>query len=77
MTRYDRDPAKRAVEWITKTMQLAGITRFELARRLKIRHPNVYDALKGDRNLMMSTLFGYIEACGYEIVELRVRKKKT
>ena len=57
-------------------MQLAGVTRFDLARRLKINHTNVYAVLRGRRNMLMSTLFGYIEACGYEVVELRVRKKK-
>jgi hypothetical protein len=67
--------SSRVKEWVEKTMQLAGVDKHELARRLNSSYSVVRRTLGKNNNIMAGTLFRYIEACGYEVVELRVRKK--
>jgi DNA-binding phage protein len=68
-------PAERASEWILHAMREAGVNQSQLSRQSGIARAAVCRALKGRRNLRVSSIFGLIEACGFEIVELRVRRK--
>jgi transcriptional regulator with XRE-family HTH domain len=65
----------RAAAWIAKAMAMAGVNQSELARRMGVQASYVSRMLKARNNMPIGTLFRAIDACGLEIVELRVRKK--
>lgn len=71
----DLEPRFRVAEWIEKAMKEAGIGQRELAERMGVQRPTASRIVNGKRNIRVDTLFDAIEACGFEIVELRVRKK--
>jgi transcriptional regulator with XRE-family HTH domain len=68
-------PREMSVKWVKKLMEREGINQTKLAARMGV-HPNAVSRILSKRFTMkVTTLFRCIEACEYEIVELRVKKK--
>lgn len=66
---------ERPVEWIRHAMQLSGVSPTQLSRRMQTGHSHLSRILSLKKDFRVSTLFSIIAACGFEIVELRVRRK--
>lgn len=62
-------------EKICEYMQLEGITRTELAKRLDVTKGYITQILSGSRNVTLRTLAAVADALGYE-VKLRLRRLK-
>lgn len=69
------NPSEKSAAWIAKAMKLAGISQKELARRMGVAPSSVCTILSGKHRMRVDTLFRMIEACGFEIQELRAKKK--
>lgn len=68
-------PRERAAVMVFKALQLSGKTDAEIARTLGMSQGNLRKYVKGSRSMQIDTLFRIVEACGLEIVELRVKKR--
>ena len=65
-----------AAKWLDGAMKYSGISQAELAKRAKMSQQHLSKILSGkagEPNLR--TIERLIQACGCEIVELRVRKR--
>ena len=72
----DHDCVVRAGLMIERAITFVGISQHELARRVQLQsHSGVSKMVNGKRDMRVSTLFQLIDACGLDIVELRVRRK--
>ncbi len=68
-------PRERAAQMVYKALQLSGKTDSEIARTLGMSQGNLAKYVKGRRAMQIDTLFRIVEACGLEIIELRVKKR--
>ena len=66
---------EKQAHWIEHAMSISHLNVSELANRLHITHSYLYRILSLKTDVRLSTLFKIIDACGFEIVELRVRRK--
>jgi transcriptional regulator with XRE-family HTH domain len=62
--------------WICHAMDKAGLTQGELAKRSGINSGNLSQYANGRRIPTLRLLVEILEACGLEIVELRVKLLK-
>ncbi|HWH59313.1 MAG TPA: helix-turn-helix transcriptional regulator [Terriglobales bacterium] len=75
-SRMTQTPRERAALMVYKALQMSGKTDSEIARALGMSQGNLTKYVKGYRAMQIDTLFRIVEACGLEIVELRVRKRQ-
>lgn len=81
VSRYNTTDQQKgyASQWLYKAMQFAGISQSTLVRRTSNRNKSTHSfislVLNGKRQPRIDKLIQYIEACGLEIVELKVRKR--
>ena len=68
-------PNERAAEMISKAMIEAGFTQLDLAPASGLSRSTICNILAAKRGISVTTLFTAVEACGFEIIELRVRRK--
>lgn len=66
---------ERAALIIFQALQKSGKTDSEIARSIGMSQGNLAKYVKGCRAMQIDTLFRIVEACGLEIVELRVIKR--
>lgn len=70
-------PRERAAMIVYKALQMSGKSDSEIARTLGMSQGNLAKYMKGYRSMQIDTLFRIVEACGLEIIELRVRKRTS
>lgn len=68
-------PRERAAAMVYKALQMSGKTDSEIAHALGMSQGNLTKYVKGYRTMQIDTLFRIVEACGLEIIELRVKKR--
>jgi transcriptional regulator with XRE-family HTH domain len=74
MSRSLRKAGEYSARWVSKAMAEAGVSQLELARRLGIASSGISRAVNGRHDLRLATLLRILDACGLEVVELRVRR---
>jgi transcriptional regulator with XRE-family HTH domain len=59
---------------IGKAISLSGLSQKEIADRAGMDASNLVKYTKGTKGMTVAVLFRIVEACGLEVIELRVRK---
>lgn len=65
-----------ASRWLGHALERSGITQTALAEKSGISRAHICRILKGSRAVSLRTLIHLIEACGFEIIELRVKPRE-
>jgi transcriptional regulator with XRE-family HTH domain len=68
------NPRERAAQMVGKAISLSGLTQKEIAERAGMDASNLVKYTKGNKGMTVDVLFRIVEACGLEVIELRVRK---
>jgi transcriptional regulator with XRE-family HTH domain len=67
---------QRAGLMLLRAIAMANISQAELASRIKVSTCTMSAWINGHRNMTVANLFRCIDACGLEIIELQVRRKR-
>ena len=66
-----------AGRWVSKALELSGLSRSELAEKAAISGSHLSRIINGRVDPSCATVLRLVESCGCEIIELRVKLPKV